>query len=141
MKSTALFAFFISACGSLPREPSPDYVWNSNLKVYLLEFMEHLNVPEEALVNLLELDYRTVPDPARPKAIGVCDAPSYVYIDPVLSEAAQHFVTIHELGHCLLELDHNDNTTIMNTYVDPDMAPLTDEKLELYYSELKAMQR
>jgi len=84
------------------------------LQVYLDEFKEALSVhnlaPHHAIILLSYVDsFPPIEDKPGARQVGVCIGVHVVHVLKGLDKKFERAVTWHELGHCMMDLEHNDN--------------------------------
>lgn len=137
MKSTALILFGsilgLFACGSdsdvtdhiLNNEPSPSNlrkvtIIDPEIQEYYDKFYIELGInPDE-----IPAEFSDLHSPAVGLCISYPDGKSNILIDRAFwdrsSDSAREQVVFHELGHCLLQLGHNDNSISIDNLVIPE---------------------
>lgn len=123
-------------CGTQEEEK---YDWDRELQDPVHEFVQRMDANNEKLLGLKTIKLRFPVDPLNDTTRGLCvfhyDSRE-IYIDSTVSEADRRVIMIHELGHCLFDLKHDDRTLIMNTYIAIGRKETSRELREKYYAEL-----
>lgn len=110
-----------AACGAPPSHPMP--VVTDVIKGHVREFLSYTDnyrVQDIVLNNLSDLEgiyIEKIPEPYDEGAVGLCLVAVFfpkriIYLDPAFIQAYPELtrtLVFHELGHCLLDLEHSED--------------------------------
>lgn len=138
-----LLAMFLVGCGRGGEELDLEhYDWDVELKSTISEFIEEMEAPVEAISNLRTVKLRHPADPSNRGNLGICTIGNgrlEVFIDSQLNGADRQFIAMHELGHCLLDLDHDQQSQIMYpNFIRGQITDFNQASVDRWYRDLKS---
>lgn len=139
MRFIVLLAVLISGCGNYADEPKRDF--NPELRDLVFEYIDTIGVSDARVYNLTTVQLRSPVDSIHTGAYGICYHDNFtvqVFLDSVrLTQADRRHVLIHELSHCLLDLDHDESTKVLSADYTAGRTTISDEEIQDLYNEVR----